>query len=102
MSSTFRIRSRSADLQAFQYLAFAAGKDAFHAAQPYLVDDVEQRAPGAWDDAHMQHGWQDDDITADIYVEDLAYARQVFIVHWRAGYQAASMDWDDQHCRDAA
>jgi len=102
MSSAFRLRSRSADLQAFQHGAFAAGKDAFHAAQPYPVEDAEQLAAWAWDDARMQHGWQDDDPTDDIYVENLIYARQVFMEHWQAGYHAASMDWDDQHRRNAA
>jgi hypothetical protein len=102
MSSAFWLCSRSADLQAWQHLAFAAGTDAFWRAQPYLVDDAEQLARWAWDDALAHDGWQDDDPRADTYVEDLAAARQVFLAYWQAGYQAASSDWDDQHRRDAA
>jgi hypothetical protein len=102
MSSAFWVRSRPHDLHAWQHLAFAAGTDAFWRAQPYPVDDAAQLAAWAWDDALAHDGWQDDDPRADKDVEDLAAARQVFMDHWQAGYQAASMDGDDQHRRDAA
>lgn len=63
----------------------------------YGLDDAAPLAQGAWDDALTQDGWQDDDPLADAFVEDLAYARHVFIAHWLAGYHTALLAAAEQH-----
>jgi hypothetical protein len=97
MSSAFRIHSSEEELHAWQHLAFAAGTDAFARAQPYGIDDAAPLAHRAWDDALTQHGWHDDDPAADAFVEDLLYARQVFIAHWLAGYHTALVAAAEPH-----
>jgi hypothetical protein len=47
-----------------------------------------------------QHGWQQDTLDAELYVDDLAYAHTVFVEHWSAGYRDAYQAWAEQHAYD--